>query len=234
MLHVSTDPVQLGDSEPEEPVATPTQDTEVPAGGDGSTQSQSVPLSIWIAAGTVALLVMVFVGVCFAVCCIVYRRRRASKTPKAPPSDEPHHYDYIDLDRIYTLTREVSHNLPAATHTLVEEYDNEEMEYIDMAEAEYIDMAEAEYIDMAEAEYIHMAEADQPLQTFSGTATLVSSVEEPEYMSIDAQTLPASPASETARGGMMDNAAYMNSMEMTTNVAYPAIKEHYESSGEYI
>ena len=216
MLDVFTDP---GESEPEQPVATPTQDTAVPAGDDqSSSQSQSVPLSIWIAAGTVALLVAVFVGVCFAVCCIMYRRRRANKTPKAPPSDEPHHYDYIDSDRIYTLTRGVSHNLPAATHTLVEEYDNEEMEYIDMAEAEYIDMAEA----------------DQPLQTFSATANLMSSVEEPEYMSIDAQTLPASPASETARGGMMDNAAYMNSMEMTTNVAYPAIKEHYESSGEYI
>ena len=151
----------------------------------------------------------------------MYRRRRASKTPKAPPpSDEPHHYDYINSDRIYTLTRGVSHNLPAATHTLVEEYDNEEMEYIDMAEAEYIDMAEA----------------DQPLQTFSATANLMSSVEEPEYMSIDSQALPAGPASETAGGhnGMMDNAAYINSMEMTTNVAYPANKEHYESSGEYI
>ena len=166
-------------------------------------------------------------GVCFAVCCIVYRRRRASKTPKAPPpSDEPHHYDYINSDRIYTLTRGVSHNLPAATHTLVEEYDYEEMDYIDMAEAEYIDMAEAEYIDMAEA--------DQPLQTFSATANLMSSVEEPEYVNIDSQALPAGPASETARGGMMDNAAYMNSMEMTTNVAYRANKEHYESSGEYI
>ena len=216
MLDVSTDP---GESEPEQPVATPTQDTAVPAGDDGSTQSQSVPLSIWIAAGTVVLLVTVFVGGCFAVCCIMYRRRRANKTPKAPPpSDEPHHYDYIDSDRIYTLTREVSHNLPAATHTLVEEYDNEEMEYIDMAEAEYIDMAEA----------------DQPLQTFSATANLMPSVEEPEYMSIDSQAQPASPASEMARGGMMDDAAYMNSMEMTTNVAYPAIKEHYESSGEYI
>ena len=229
MLHVSTDPVQPGESEPEEPIATPTQDTAVPAGGDdqSSLQSQSVPLSIWIAAGTVVLLVTVFVGGCFAVCCILYRRRRANKTPKAPPpSDEPHHYDFIDSDRIYTLTRGVSHNLPAATHTLVEEYDNEEMEYIDMDEAEYIDMAEAEYIDMAEA--------DQPLQTFSATANLMSSVEEPEYMSIDAQTLPASPASERARGGIMDNAAYMNSMEITTNVAYPAIKKHYESSGEYI
>ena len=70
----------------------------------------------------------------------------------------------------------------------------------------------------------------QSLQTFSGgLETRVPPEEtEPYYTIIDGQARP----SVTATG---DEEKRTNSIEMITNVAYPAIRENvFEDSGEYI
>ncbi|CAI8023419.1 hypothetical protein GBAR_LOCUS13691 [Geodia barretti] len=170
---------------------------------------KTVPLGIWIAAATVALLI-VFVGVTIAVCCVVLKSRAGKN--RAQPTEGVHYYDYIDSHGIYSLAHGPrTPTTTAAIHRLAEEDDGTELEYVQMASAS----------DHQEA---------QSLQTFlGGLETRVPPEQtEPYYTIIDGQARP----SVTATG---DEEKRTNSIEMITNVAYPAIRENvFEDSGEYI
>ena len=194
---------------------------------DGSSRSTSqpstVPLSVWIATGVVALLITVFVCVSVAVCCIICRRKVDKKSPtgrKSTTTDvEEHHYDYIDSEINISLMQGAIPNCQAST--LTQGYIDEVVEYIDMYEA---------------------TDQDQVLQTSlsdSATSTLPTTKEH-EYMNIKTPSLPHNTNSSVSDGaqdddGLTQNAAYMSTAtRMTINVAYPAVAEKYEISGEYI
>ena len=171
--------------------------------------SETVPLAIWIAAATVALLIIVFVGITIAVCCVVLKSRAGKN--HALPTEGVHYYDYIDSHGIYSLAHGPrTPTTTAAIHRLAEEDDGTELEYVQMASTSD-----------------HQA---QSLQTFSGGLDTGVPPEEtePYYTIIDGEDRP----SVTATG---DEEKRTNTIEMTTNMAYPAIRDNFfEDSGEYI
>ena len=191
---------------------TPRSSTLPPNPISRDTESISVPIGIWIGAAILAVLITVFVVVTILVCCIVVK----SKTPNEclPATEEAHHYDSIDSHRVLTQGAQETPalNVPAASHRLAEEYNERGSVYIQMAQR---------------------PATEQPLQTLPGTLERQVSLDEtgPYYTSIK-DSLPR--VSVTPTGNKEKIHLTMNSIEMTSNVAYPAVNECFEDSGGYI
>ena len=155
-----------------------------------------------------------FVVVTILVCCIVVKSRTHNKRP--PATEEVHYYDYIDSHGVYSLTQGAREtpplNVPAASHRLAEEYNERGSVYIQMAPR---------------------PATEQPLQTLPGTLDRQVSLDEtgPYYTSIK-DSLPCASVTPTGSEGKIH--LITNSIEMTSNVAYPAVNECFEDSGGYI
>ena len=178
------------------PVANTPNTPNTTSGSDPVSDSTTTRPDIWIATGTAAFLIIVLVSITATAGCIVCKRRASRK--RASTSDEVNQYNYIDSSQIHA--RRTMPTVPIAAQRVDEEYGREELEYVEMVPA---------------------TDHDHALQTLSHTPP-----DEPEYISIKSQSLPATrTVSAVEEDGLITNAAYMSSIEMTRNVAYPTFRD---------
>ena len=184
-----------------------------------ASQPSTVPLSVWIATGFVALLIAVFVCVSVAMCCIMCRHKEDNKSPKSRKSTatdvQEHHYDYIDSEINFSMEGAIPNHQAS---TVMQDYGDEGWStLICMKLATKIKC----YKPLSRTDLHYLQQRSM-------------------IMNIKTPSLPHNTNSSVSDGaqdddGLTQNAAYMSiATKMTTNVAYPAVTEKYEISGEYI
>ena len=175
--------------------------TDIPSTSPTPSSSGDSMLITWIATAISAVLITLIVGVTILVLYIIHKQRRSKTSDLSDLSDEVDQYDYINPNHLNTPT-----TTPNVPHRMTPQ-DQQSLGYIDI---------------------IPSAEQEEILREVHVTADTTTQ-NEPEYLSITGHSLPATGAISSAAQEdeeLMANAAYVSSIVMTDNVAYPAFREN--------
>lgn len=180
--------------------STMTLITDIPSTSPTPSSSGDSMLITWIATAISALLITLIVGATIIAFYIIRKQRRSKTSDLSDLSDEVDQYDYINPNHLNTPT-----TTPTVLHRMTQ--DQQSLGYIDI---------------------IPSAEQEEILRDVHVTADTTTQ-NEPEYLSITGHSLPATGAISSAAqedDEVMANAAYVSSIVMTDNVAYPAFREN--------